>query len=88
MCQDQYDRIFMAIERGQFKKGMTEEEIIDLVGEPQKKVMSSWIYTSHGMVANNLIDLGTAGSQRELRLFFRRGKLIEAMKGWKNVLSK
>jgi uncharacterized protein YgiM (DUF1202 family) len=59
--------------------GMTEKEVIDLIGEPQLKMavlfttQIQWVYTSHSQIVHLLWGTG-----RFLELYFRDGRLIRS----------
>ena len=59
------------------KIGMTEKEVVDLIGEPQLKMavlfstQIQWVYSSHSRAAHMFFSYS-----KDIELYFRDGKLI------------
>lgn len=94
MTVQQEQNIYKVVADRGLKKGMTMDEVRELMGEPQQIInpllrpnTSFWTYSSHSMV----VELTPVGSfSRKIQLTFEYGKLVEAVRytfpGYRNLL--
>ena len=87
MSDEQLELIRTSIENGSIQKGMTHEEVYNLLGEPQRKMMNVWTY-----YAGRVGYLSGQGQGEKWQFYFRDGKLksilfaTPEMWGWRDVL--
>jgi len=88
MSQDQYQIIKNSIDDGTIHQGMTYDEVYNLLGRAQIRIMNVWIYDT-GVVN---YALGRSDYGEKFQFNFRKGKLnsihysAPGIFGWRNVL--
>ena len=88
MSPDQYQLIKNSIDDGTIHKGMTYDEVYNLLGPAQIRIMNVWIYDTG--VVNYTIGRSDYGEKFQFN--FRKGKLksihysAPGIFGWRNVL--
>ena len=87
MSQEQEGLIRTSIDNGSIQKGMTYEEVYNLLGPPQRKMTNVWTY-----YAGSVGYLSGQGQGEKWQFNFTDGKLksihyfAPEMFGWRNVL--
>jgi len=87
MSEEQEGLIRTSIDNGSIQKGMTYEEVYNLLGPPQRKMTNVWTY-----YAGSVGYLSGQGQGEKWQFNFTDGKLksihyfAPEMFGWRNVL--
>ncbi len=87
MSQEQYELIRASINDGSIQKGMTYEEVSNLLGPAQRRMMNVWTYYAGSV---NYLSGDAPGEKWQFN--FSNGKLKSiyyfspAFFGWRNVL--
>jgi len=87
MSQEQYELIRTTINDGSIQKGMTYEEVYNLLGPAQRRIMNVWTY-----YAGSVSYVTGEGQGEKWQFNFTDGKLksiyyfAQGIFGWRNVL--